>query len=138
MDVQQPQSSPQTGTHGNRATPIPISNRKRPTLAKFATAGDNFLKYIGESYFNPFKEAIVDSSYHTVTLEIEHILAGKRTSLPPQKSTRANPQKKTTSRKMTGGYPTLIQTTTISSFRIPLRNRLETAVFLNHHPSDLL
>ena len=28
-------------THGSRATPIPISNRKRPTPAKMATAGGN-------------------------------------------------------------------------------------------------
>ena len=51
-------------------------------------------------------------------MESGHILAGKRKSSPPQKSTRANPQKKTTSGKLTGGNPTLIQTTTNSSTEV--------------------
>ena len=58
------------------------------------------------------KEAIVDSSDHTVTLENEHVLAGKKKSLSAKKSTRANPQKKKTSGNMTGGNPTLTQKTT--------------------------
>ena len=53
-----------------------------------------------------------------VTLENVHILAGKRKSSPPQKSTRANPQKKLTSGKLTGGNPTLIQKTTYSSTEV--------------------
>ena len=114
-------------THGSRANPVifsdsdiplTISHRKRPTLAKMATAGGNLFYYIGESHFNPFKEAIVDSSNHTVTLENRHILARKRKSSPPQKSTRTNPQKTTTSGKLTGGNPTLIQTTTNSSTEV--------------------
>ena len=60
-------------THGSRATPIPICNRKRPSLAKLATAGSNLFLCNGESYFNPFNEAIVDSSKHAVTLENGHI-----------------------------------------------------------------
>ena len=42
----------------------------------------------------------------------------KRKSSPPQKSTRANPQKKTTSGKLTGGNPTLIEMTTNSSTEV--------------------
>ena len=55
---------------------------------------------------------------HTGTLENGHNLAGKRESSPPQKSTRASPQKKTTSGKLTGGNPTLIQRTTNSSTEV--------------------
>ena len=99
-------------THGIRATPIPISNRKRPTLAKLATAGGNLFLCICDSYFNPFKEAVDDSSNHTVTLENGDILAGKRKSSPPQKSSRANAQNKTTSGKLNGGNPFLIQINT--------------------------
>ena len=57
----------------------------------------------------------VDSSNRTVTLEKGYILDAKRKSSLLQKSTRANPQKKTTSGNLTGGNPTLIQTTTNSS-----------------------
>ena len=45
-------------------------------------------------------------------MENGHILAGKRKSSPFQKSTRSNPQKRTTSGNLTGGNATLIQTTT--------------------------
>ena len=105
-------------THGRKANPIPICNRKRPTLAKLAIGGNLFRKNSnrknGESYFNPFKEAIVDSLDHLVTLEKGHILAGKMKSSPPKNSTRANPQKKTTSGNLTGGNPTRTQTITKS------------------------
>ena len=54
-------------------TSIPISIQKRLTLAKWNTGGNLFRKNTnrtnGEPYFNPVKEAIVDSSDHTVTLE---------------------------------------------------------------------
>ena len=50
-----------------------------------------------------------------VTLQKGHILAGKSKPSPPQKSSRANPQNKTTSANFTGGNPTLIQTITNSS-----------------------
>ena len=69
-------------THGSRTAPIPTSNRKQPTLTKLASVGGNLFRKNtnrknGESYFNPFKEAIVDYSDHTVTLQIGHILAGR-------------------------------------------------------------
>ena len=97
----------------------------------------------GELFFNPFKEAILDSSDHTVTLENGHKLAGKKKPSPPKNSTRANHQKKTTSGNFTGGNPILTQLPQsrqqkLSSFRIPLRNCLKTAVLLDHHHSDPL
>ena len=66
-------------SQGNQTTAIPISHRKRPTLSKLTNRGNIFLKKKtnqknGDQYFNPVKEAIVDSSDHTVTLEYEHIL----------------------------------------------------------------
>ena len=110
-DLDDPQAK-----HGVQAT---ISTRKWPTLAKMAAEGNLFSKNTnlknGELFFNPFKEAILDSSDHTVTLENGHILAGKKKPSPPKKSTRANHQKKTTSGNFTGGNPIPTQTTTISS-----------------------
>ena len=67
-------------SHGNRTTPIPISHRKRPTISKLTTGCNLFFRKNTnqkneDPYFNPVKEAIVDSSDHTVTLENGHILS---------------------------------------------------------------
>ena len=61
---------------GNRKIPIPTAQRRQSSQMKLTTRGILFRKNNnrknGDPYFNPVNEPIVDSSDHTVTLEIRH------------------------------------------------------------------
>ena len=63
---------------GNRTTLIPAAQRTRPSLKQMTTGGNLFRKNdnrrYGDLFFNPVKEAIVDSSEHTITPKNGHIL----------------------------------------------------------------
>ena len=72
---------------GNRTTPIPAAQRRCPYQAKLTSGVSLFRKNLyrksGFQYFNHFKEAIVGSSEHVITLEL-FAIKGKRLLGPPK------------------------------------------------------
>ena len=105
-------------THGSRATPIPICNRKRPSLAKLATAGSNLFYCIGKSYFNPFKGGDCWFFEPRGHFGKWTYLSRNEEIIPYPEINQSQPSEKNTSGKLTGGNPTLIQTTTNSSTEV--------------------